>query len=220
MPHPSRAMYEIVGDWEIGSTGPRHADHRPPANERPRALMRATHAPGGATRRPSSPPAHLVEFNTWPAREERVCARAGGAPRRLCGAGAGWAAAARAAAQAAGSKVAASRAVEAAEEEASGVGGGGAGGGGAGGGGAGGVSTTRGDGSAPRSGGAEAATRGGVGTPADGAAPRRAAAIAAAAWPSTIAGGGEPRPKPWSLSPRSPRSPPRAGERPRGAPVA
>ena len=99
------------------------------------------------------------------------------------------------------------------------AGGGGAGGGGAGGGGAGGVSTTRGAGSARRSDRAEAATRGGVGTAADGTAPRRAAAIAAAAWPSTIAGGGEPRPKPWSLSPRPPRSPPPGGERLSGLPV-
>ena len=74
----------------------------PPAYERPRALVRATHAPGGATRRPSSLPAHPVDLYTWPAREGRVCARAGGAPRRLWGGhGAGRAAAAATAATAA-----------------------------------------------------------------------------------------------------------------------
>ena len=81
-------MYEIVRDWEIGSTGP---DGQPRAYYRhSKAHRRARHAPGGATRRPSSPPARLVDLYTY-AGEKGVSKCSGG--RRgaaALGAGVGW----------------------------------------------------------------------------------------------------------------------------------
>ena len=93
-------MYEIVRDWEIGSTGTDglatgllETLRRTGAPDTPRA------APLDA---PAALPPARSTCTTMPARKGRVCARAGAAPRRLWGGdGVGRAAAAATAATAA-----------------------------------------------------------------------------------------------------------------------